>query len=284
MTVKPNLLSKVFKNPDKHNEVATIIIKHRSTSCDIRDRALENIDLSETREILDLGCGFGFFIKTLSNRVSPDAHITGIDQFPEYGQPFVGSCKRYGLKGKFLSNGVELIRKMEDDSFDLILSSYAMYFFPEILEEIPRVLRPSGTFITITHIVPHMIEFTTYIRNILKNYGVSPKIDLPYEALINRFSDKTAPAQLTTCFHDVFSTECLAKLYFGKEDAKDLIKYFNFKEPFFIPQNNDPDGKIHQKVVSKIRQDLSENKSLLITKDDIIFICKSPLKQKMNDA
>ncbi len=277
-----NLL-KVFEDADRHREVAQIIIKHRSTNCDIRDRALENLDLSVTREILDLGCGFGFFTETLQRMTSNEIHLTGIDLFRKYEGPFLESCQKCGFRADFLSDGVEVISSFKDNSFDLVLSSYAMYFFPGVLSDIARILKPSGVFITITHMVPHMVEFTTYIRNLLSESGVSPKVDLPYESLIDRFSDQSAPPLLKPYFRKIFAKQCRATLSFGKGDQDDLIRYFNFKESFFIPSQFDPEGKLHQKVVSRIRQDLDQTKKLVITKNDIIFICKEPLKQRNHE-
>ncbi len=42
----------------------------------------------------------------------------------------------------------------------------------------------------------------------------------------------------------------------------------------------DAEGNLHRTVVSRIRNDLGRNIELLITKDDVIFICKEPLKKE----
>jgi len=280
MFEEPYSLSRVFEDAERHREVAQIIVRHRSDECDIRDRALENTNLQDVKDILDLGCGFGFFTETLQGRTGNEARLTGIDLFGKYEGPFLESCLRSGFRGDFLSDGAGVISNFQDDSFDLVLSSYAIYFFPGVLPDIARILKPSGIFIAITHIVPHMKEFTSYIRNILYKSGVNPKVDLPYETLIDRFSDRSAPPLLKPHFRKINVKKCRAELSFGKDDQEDLIKYFNFKESFFIPPAFDPKGRLHRQVLTRIRNDLDGNTKLRITKDDIIFICKEPLKKE----
>lgn len=270
-------LSKVFRDAEKHREIAGIILNHLSNNSDIRILALKGLDLSGSAKILDLGCGFGFFSESLGGRLSPEAKITGIDQFPEYEWFFSRSCKKAGIGSGFLSSGVKVIGEMDNHSIDLILCSYAMYFFPDAIPHIARILKPEGLFITITHEVPHMIEFITYVREILSKNGINLTIDLPYETLIGRFSDKTGPALLQPYFREIEVRNYKADLVFGNQDYEDLIKYFNFKESFFIPEAFDPEGELHRKVVAGIEEDIKGKSGLKITKNDVIFICKNPV-------
>ena len=186
---------------------------------------------------------------------------------------------RISIKADFRSNGIALIEKLPERSFDLILCSYAMYFFPEIVENISRLLKESGTFVTITHAIPHMEEFTSYVRSILKKNGLIVTVDLPYETLISRFSDKNGLEMLQQNFSDVTSMKYKSKLSFGVNDHKDLIDYFNFKHSFFIPEIIDPDDELHNKVAESIKDDLKTRKGLEITKNDAIFVCKGPLNK-----
>jgi SAM-dependent methyltransferase len=276
MATKSVSLVKVFQNPERHREVADIILRHLSNKRDIRLEALDGLDLSECKSILDLGCGFGFFIDFLKGQVHQMASITGVDQFPEYELIFCQSSINAGLKPFFISSGVESIRKLDPNSFDLVLCSYAMYFFPDIIQHITRILKTNGIFLTITHELPHMQEFTSYVKKILRENGIHIRAELPYERLIGRFSNYNAPALLKHHFREISSKRYEAFLTFCKENLHELIYYFNFKKSFFIPVESDPQGILHDRVISIIERDLKSNNKLSITKNDIIFICKGP--------
>ena len=99
MTGEEFSLAEVFRDAKKHQEVAGIISEYLQNKDDIRSMALNDLELSESKNILDLGCGFGFFTQALKGRVHPDAKITGIDRYPEYewfyfqsGQPVFMDC------------------------------------------------------------------------------------------------------------------------------------------------------------------------------------------------
>jgi ubiquinone/menaquinone biosynthesis C-methylase UbiE len=276
MTGEEFSLVDVFRDAKKHREIAGIIAKYLQNKVDIRRVALDGIDLMESKSILDIGCGFGFFTEALKDRVHHDAKVTGIDRYPEYEWFFFQSCEKAGIKADFRSNGIELIRELDDNSYDLILCSYALYFFPDVIKDIARILRSDGFFIAITHALPHMKEFTSYVRSILRNNGMIINIDLPYETLISRFSNINGQEALQPYFKEIITKDYKAKLCFGANDYKDLVKYFNFKHSFFIPDSMDPDDEFHKKVTSSIEADLNESKGLEITKNDIIFVCTAP--------
>lgn len=274
-------LSKVFSDAGLHRKISGMIARHLSNKLDIRQQAFDQLDLSATKDILDLGCGFGFFTEALGGKVHPEARITGIDRFPEYEWFYFQSCERAGIKANFRSNGIGLLSELPSDSYDLILCSYAMYFFPEYVGEISRILKPDGLFIAITHALPHMEEFCTYVRGVLKDNGLIVTIDLPYESLISRFSDQNGVEILEKEFKNIKTVRYKCKLNFGPDDHQDLIDYFNFKHHFFIPQMIDPEDKLHAKVISRLKQDLKARNGIEVTKNDVIFVCRSPHHSKL---
>lgn len=269
-------LAQVFRDAKKHKKVAGIIRDHLQDFVDIRHQALDGLDLSASRKIIDLGCGFGFFTEALKDRVHSDAVITGIDRFPEYEWFYFQSSDRAGLKADFQSNGISYIEKLEDKSYDLKLCSYAMYFFPDAIHHIARILKDDGYFVAITHSIPQMPEFTKYIRSILKRKGLIVTIDLPYETLISRFSDQNGQELLNPFFSKINMSKYKGRLKFGRKDHEALISYFDFKHHFFIPEIIDPEDELHREVIKSIRNDLKDKEEMVITKNDVIFICSKP--------
>ena len=60
---------KVYGNINQHRSIADLIRKRSTNKRDVRDVALENTDLKARLNILDLGCGFGFFTEALAGKV-----------------------------------------------------------------------------------------------------------------------------------------------------------------------------------------------------------------------
>jgi ubiquinone/menaquinone biosynthesis C-methylase UbiE len=125
----------VFRNVQEHRRIEQLIRQFSSNKDDIRIAALNQIDLSHCQNVLELGCAFGSFTEALKDRLHPDAKITGLDIVPEYESFFLEACKRAGYSGNFSSTGVKPINKYPGGTFDLIICSFALYFFIEIIPE-----------------------------------------------------------------------------------------------------------------------------------------------------
>lgn len=275
-------LVRIFKDAAVHQEVAKIIAQHLSTKVDIRDVALDGIGLSGVENILDLGCGFGFFTEGLKGKLNGIPGITGIDCHPEYEWFYFNSCERVNINMKkhFISSGSESIKNIESDTFDLVLCSYAMYFFPDVVKEVSRILKKDGTFLVITHAMPHLKEFTDFVRRLLLKNGIRPEKQTPYEILLNNFSDKNGMKILRQGFKHIRTKEFRSTLVFQEDDYESFATYFNFKHSFFIPQHLDPDDHYHQLVLETVREHLGSGNEFHINKDDMIYICSEPLNTK----
>jgi ubiquinone/menaquinone biosynthesis C-methylase UbiE len=277
MSFQQSFLAEVFKDAATHKEVAGIISTHLTNTVDIREKALEGLNIGQAKTILDLGCGYGFFSSALIGRLNPGSKITGIDKHREYEPYYMNCCRKDGVEMAFNGGGIHVIRELESNSIDLIICSYALYFFAEMTCEISRILKNEGMFIAITHAQPHMQEFTQYVRKILKNNGIVRCNTLPYEDLISNFSDKTGPALLGSCFDKILVKPYKSSLVFEKNDFNSFRKYFTFKKNFFLPRSCQADLDIIQLILNSVQHDLSENHALEITKDDVIYICTKPV-------
>ena len=151
-------IRKVFRDVQKHLAIAQLIQRFSTNKEDIRKTALMQVDLSNCHNVLELGCAFGAFTEALKNKLPKDAKITGIDIIPEYRPFYLDACRRAGYEGLFSSSGIDKIKKYPSGSFDLVICSYALYFFPNMISEIARILKTDGFFITITHSKKDMWE------------------------------------------------------------------------------------------------------------------------------
>ena len=273
----------VFADVDSHRVTAAIIKKHSTNRCDIREVALEGLDLSGCVEILELGCGFGFFTESLKGKLPPNAHITGIDIVEGYAPAFMEACDRAGINGRFIPADVSVIHDFGDRLFNLVISSYSLYFFPHIVGEISRILNANGVFVATVHNSHSMKELVGFARDVLIENGmISRGTKLHIESIISSFSSYNGYEILKPWFRDIQRKKYENTLVFKPGDIYSLIEYFRFKWPFFLSAIPVEDVarafdlfEIHlQKYFNMSRNGFA------VTKDDTVFVCSEPIERK----
>jgi ubiquinone/menaquinone biosynthesis C-methylase UbiE len=270
-------LAEVFRDVSSHMLVSGIIRDQLTTSLDVREEALKGLDFTGFTKILDIGCGFGFFTGGLSGRLSQEAEVTGIDLHEKYRKYYLASAEKAGIKGRFISKGISVIDSFNDGSYDLIICSYALYFFPDYIHQISRILKDQGLLVVITHSCPHMKELTYLVKEILASENISHDSLLPYEMLINRFCDYNGNDMLSAFFRNVNRKEFRSEILFDRSNFSKFVEYFRFKTPFFIPSGKDDEKKLSNKILNKVKSLLDLEGSFHITKDDTIYVCSKPL-------
>ena len=194
-------IRQVFRDVQKHQRIEKLIRQFSSNKNDIRRTALIALDLTQCQSVLELGCAFGAFTDALSDRLHPAAHITGLDIVAEYEPFFLQACRHAGYNGTFSAGGVQQIREFPDRSVDLIICSFALYFFVDIIPDIARILKPDGVFITITHSNRNMRELIVMTRSVLKdNHLLDDNQTLPIETILQQFSSENGRSLLTPYF------------------------------------------------------------------------------------
>ncbi len=274
-----SIILDIFTNISSHRLASSIIRKHSSNPRDIRKVAFDSVDISECREILDIGCGFGYFTESLEGRVQRDAAVTGLDMIPGYRKPYLDTCTRAGLKGRFLADGLSPLHGFEQGSFDLVLCSYALYFFPQIIPEIARVLSGRGHFLAITHSARNMTELVEAVKRILAGSGLAryEKGHLPIETIVSRFCAENGEALLSSGFKKIRRIDYKNSLHFRPEDLPTLIDYFRFKGPFFLSGTDLDKDRVAKLLDAYLRSELKSSEEFVISKDDAIFICSGPV-------
>lgn len=273
-------LDRVFSDAGAHRRVAAIIRDQLTSQADVREEALKGLNLREVSKVLDLGCGFGFFTEGLISRLDPGTEVTGVDKYERYREFYLRTARARGHRSRFFSEGINKIRSFDDNAYDLVVCSYALYFFPEYVPEIARILDKDGYMVIITHSCPHMKEFTGLVREILRAEKLQATDLLPYETLINRFCDFNGSDILTPFFGEVKRKEFRSKIVFDISEFGKFEEYFRFKYPFFIPDASNDEGMLTGKILARVREHMEKTGSFRITKDDTIFVCSKPKKIK----
>lgn len=110
-----------------------------------RRLALEAVDAQPGERILDVGCGPGYYVAELADRVGPDGAVVGIDLSKEMLAVAGGRCA--GLPNAEFRQADATALPVDDEDFDRVLSVQMLEYVPDVdaaLAEIRRVLRPGG--------------------------------------------------------------------------------------------------------------------------------------------
>jgi ubiquinone/menaquinone biosynthesis C-methylase UbiE len=267
----------IFMDIEAHIESGRFIRDCSLNRRDIRDFTFGDVDLSSCRDILDLGCAYGFFTRGLAGRLHPDAHINGVDLWGGCEAYFLAACRESGYTGQFCLSDKAFCKRYQDKSFDLVLCSYTLYFFPEAIGEISRILRRNGIFISVTHSVPHMQELTGILKNMLKEQADCDVRTLPMEKLMDAFSSDNGKQLLSPWFGEIRTKNYENTLRIDQESLSGLIRYLCFKKPLFFPDACRVDNRFIETAVADVLRDiLARRKLLTITKNDTVYTCRHP--------
>lgn len=108
-------------------------------------RLVELSDLRTGHSVLDVATGRGALLFPAADRVGPSGHITGIDLSPQMLEETTKHIAAFP-QIKLREMDAESL-EFSDNTFDVILCGFALFFFPHLekaLAEFKRVLRPGG--------------------------------------------------------------------------------------------------------------------------------------------
>jgi len=144
--------------PDSGVELSPFVIKHYDTIMNIASfgyyqrfirRAIRDMKIQQSNDILDLGCGTGRNAGLMFPYLSDQGSITGIDLSDDMGKQFkekFSGATNVSFKAQRIDQPFDLNQK-----FDIVFISFVFHGFPHevrttVLENIRRHLKPGGTF------------------------------------------------------------------------------------------------------------------------------------------
>ncbi len=275
-------IRKAYEAVRDHVETRRLISRYSVNRQDIRERALEGLDLSGFADVLDLGCAYGFFTERLAGCLREGAAVTGLDLIDDANRNlFLRTVDSMGYRGRFIAGSAELIADIVSDSIDLVVASYSLYFFPHLIGEIARILRPDGVFIAITHAESSLREIIRLIPGCMVSAGIDAPPEEPAIAqLLRVFSLENGEAQLEEHFGRIERIDFDNDLLFPLDSIEDCIDYLGKKQTLLFKELFDTCPQRAGEALSCFYRAIHENArregKVAITKDDCIFRCFTP--------
>ncbi len=257
-----------YKTPSSHETMSGIIRRRSTNKVDVREVALDGLDLSSATRILHLGCGFGFMAEKLVGRVAPDAELVGVDAWQSNEKPFLERVSSAGRTGRFCCMELDSVLPWEDQSYDVVVCCFSLYFFVGILPEIARVLKPDGLFLAVTH-SEHSVAGD------LPAAGFE-KAATGLLALTRNFSGENGSELLKAHFGEVTRIEYNNSLKFERDHLDELFTYMRFKLPLLVPGAK-PTDEIPADLARYARMAMSRAGEVVVEKNDAIFHARRPL-------
>ncbi len=235
-----------------HREIGALIEQYSENKQDVGILAASLLEAKgDIGTIVDLGCGYGWFEERLKG---PYDYILGVDCHSKNEEQFLGAARRIAAKAAFLNILLPAPVPAADESFDVAVAAYSLYFFPQALAETYRLLRRGGSLLVITHSESMMEEGERHFdfRNLRR--------------LIRSFSAENGEAQLRRHFADVQVMDYPNALLFPRGSLVDLEKYIEFKKEFIV-RDVEP-----EKVKEAMAGELATKGEVRLNKNDRIFL------------
>ena len=269
-------IRETFGKAKNHRDMHELILECSENREDIREIALTALDFSGCARILDVGCGFGFFTFALKNRIPPNSDITGVDLCGNNRDSFLSICRDLHSRGTFIEDKIERLHDFPPDSFDLILCSFALYFFPQIIPDIARILKPEGLFVTITHSEESFKELYHLIRDTLAQRASDPVGEFYLERLLRNFSAENGKRLLGPHFRSIEGITYNNRLLFPQRKKDDCLDYIRQKRRIFFKDIIEYHPSLEEEIYELLYRSFVDRDVFILTKHDMIFRCTGP--------
>jgi arsenite methyltransferase len=133
---------------------------------------LDEVPLAGIKTALDVGCGTGFPLIELADRLGPRAHVHGLDR---WGPAMARAAEKIASRATpnvTLNEGDATTMPFAAATFDLIVSNLGVNNFDDragSIRECRRVAKPGATLALTTNLQGHMNEFYVLFDEILSN-------------------------------------------------------------------------------------------------------------------
>jgi ADP-ribose pyrophosphatase YjhB (NUDIX family) len=185
-----------------------------------------------------------------------------------------------GAIGEFHASDVAELVTYPPRSFDLVLSCYSLYFFPEAVRDIARVLTQHGTLVAVTHSQETLAELIRHIPPTLESMGIKVPELLGIQRLLRAFSSESGEALLRPSFTEVRRRVFSNRLRFGPGELRNIEIYLAMKKRLLLKEvyEASPDcvGAALNQIMAALAAEAAAKGAVKFRKDDAVFLCRGP--------
>lgn len=157
--------------------------------------------------------------------------------------------------------------RWHDQSFDLVVCSYSLYFFTEVVPHIARVLKQGGRLLALTH-------SEESVREMLSLAGAA-KDQSALLSLVRRFSAESGTEVLSPTFDRVERTDYPNSLRFEEGELEDLFTCLRFKF-HFMSHWPESEPELHRLHTHDLEEKIACCGPVTLRKDDAAFWAGRP--------
>jgi arsenite methyltransferase len=142
-------------------------------------KLLDTIRLKQNINALDIGCGLGFPVIELAQRLGESSRVFGIDPWEGAIERSLFKIRKYQISNVKIIKGVAEELPFEDSFFDLIVSNNGINNVQNMeraLWECARVSKPNAQFVITLNLEDTMIEFYQAFEKVLKENNLDSLI------------------------------------------------------------------------------------------------------------
>jgi arsenite methyltransferase len=221
---------------------------------------LEHVELTRDARVLDVGCGTGFPLIEIAERLGPASRVCGID-------PWSAALARARFKTRLrrvenvaVVGGDAAALPFPDACFDLVVSNLGVNNFekPEAaLWEIRRVARPGSKLALTTNLKGHMKEFYDIFEETLPEVGDGKALGALKAHVNHRATVEKLTALLEGCgFRLAHVREARAAMRFA--DGSALLRHYFVKLGFLDGWKSVVEAERREDVFARLEGKLNQ--------------------------
>jgi ubiquinone/menaquinone biosynthesis C-methylase UbiE len=254
-----NYLNHTFSTADK--ELIAVIDELPLWSAPFGMKLLEMINLKKGIIALDVGCGLGFPLIEVAQRLGDTSTVIGIDPWKEAIERCEQKIKKYDIKNAQVIEGVAEKMPFENNYFDLIVSNNGINNVKDMkktLSECQRVSKPGAQFVLTMNLEETMIEFYNAFETVLEENDMQNKIKKMKEHIHSKRKplDEVKTLLINSSFqiaaiqHDSFS--------FNFVDATSMFNHYLIKYWFFSEWKKILSDVDYEKIFEQTKNSLNK--------------------------
>jgi len=244
-------------------------------------KLLDTIKLSHNIKALDIGCGLGFPVIELAQRLGDTSKVFGIDPWEKATERTLFKIKKYGINNVEIIQGIAEELPFEDSFFDLIVSNNGINNVQNMelaLSECARVGKPNAQFVITLNLEDTMIEFYQVFGEVLKNNNLNSEIVKMKEQI---YSKRKPLSEMKELLHSVrFKIINIQhdKFYLRFVDGLTMFNHSLIKYWFLDGWKSILDGVHLEKIFNEVETELNdiakEKGEILLTVPFVTIDCR----------